>query len=61
MKQGLVQHTAVKFPNGNVTMFPSDIFLFFECQSLANCSPAFVACNGIVTCQQSDLTYKGIF
>ena len=42
-------------------MFPSDIFLFFECQSLADCTPAFVALNGIVTCQQSDLTYRGIF
>ena len=26
-----VQNTSVRFPNGNVTMMPSDIFFFFEC------------------------------
>jgi hypothetical protein len=61
MKQGSVQHSAVRFPNGNVTMFPSDIYLFWESQSLAHASPTFVSLSGIVTSQQSDLTYQGIF
>ena len=43
-----VQNTAVRFPNGNVTMIPSDIFFFFECQTIENASPAFVSNVGMI-------------
>lgn len=31
LQQNLVQNVPVRFPNGNVTIFPSDLFFFFEC------------------------------
>jgi len=59
--QGLVQRVAVRFPNGNVTLFPSDIFFFFECQSIENCSPAFLSSVGIVNTQEADVLQFNLF
>jgi len=57
----VVQHTPVRFPNGNVTMFPSDIYFFFECQSLENASPSFLANVGVVACQDQDVSQEFLF
>ena len=32
----------VRFPNGNVIMFPNDLFLMFETESLKDSDPAFI-------------------
>ncbi len=38
-----VQDVGIKFQNGNVVQLPSDLYLFFECRSLQNASPSFIA------------------
>ena len=61
VQQSLVQNVAVRFPNGNVTIFPSDMYLFFECQSLKDASPSFVTHVGILNTQAEDVTAENIF
>ena len=56
-----VQRSPIRFPNGNVTMVPSDTFFFFECQSMAHASPAFVSSVGIVNTQDADVTQANLF
>ena len=56
-----VQRSAIRFPNGNVTMVPSDIFFFFECQSMEHASPSFVSSIGIVNTQDADVTQHNLF
>ena len=56
-----VQHTPMRFPNGNVIMMPSDLFFFFECVSLENMSPVFLANVGIVNTQHTDVTPRNLF
>ena len=51
----------MRFPNGNVIMMPSDLFFFFECISLENISPVFLANVGIVNTQHTDVTPKNLF
>ena len=51
----------VRFPNGNVTMFPSEIVLIFETQSLQDASPSFIANIGIVHTQETDVTKESLF
>jgi hypothetical protein len=45
---GVLQNIPIRFPNGNVTQFPSDVFMFFECQSLKDSFPSFISSVGIV-------------
>ena len=59
--QGMTQHTPIRFPNGNVTMFPSDLFVFFETQSLKDAYPSFISAVGIVHTQASDVRQDHIF
>jgi hypothetical protein len=33
----------VRFPNGNMIMFPSDMFLIFETESLKDAYPSFLS------------------
>jgi len=61
VQQSLVQNVAVRFPNGNVTIFPSDMYLFFECQSLKDASPSFVTHVRILNTQAEDVTAENIF
>jgi hypothetical protein len=51
IQPGMVQNVPVRFSNGNVTLFPSDLFMFFETQSLRNASPAFLQNVAIVNTQ----------
>ena len=61
MQSANVQRSAIRFPNGNVTMVPSDIFFFFECQSMEHASPSFVSSIGIVNTQDADVTQGNLF
>ena len=61
IQQVQVMHTPMRFPNGNVIMMPSDLFFFFECISLENISPVFLANVGIVNTQQTDVTPQNLF
>jgi hypothetical protein len=51
----------MRFPNGNVIMMPSDLYFFFECNSLENISPVFLANVGIVNTQHTDVTPENLF
>lgn len=33
----------VRFPNGNMIMFPSDLFLIFETENLKDAYPSFIS------------------
>jgi len=61
VRHGAVQNVPVRFPNGNVTLFPSDMYIFFECQSLKNASPSMLSQIAIVNTQTSDVTYLSMF
>ena len=58
---GLSQKVAIRFPNGNVTMFPSDLYFIFETQSLENASPVFVSQVGIIHTQDCDVSKEALF
>ena len=41
-------------------MMPSDLYFFFETESLANASPMFLSQVGIVVTQDSDISWKDL-
>ena len=61
VQPGLVQRAAVRFPNGNVTLFPSDIYFIFETNSMDHASPTFVSQVGIIHAQDNDVTQETLF
>jgi hypothetical protein len=61
LQQNLVQNLPIRFPNGNVITFPSDLYFFFECQSLRDASPSFITHIGILNTQAEDVTAENIF
>lgn len=56
----LIQHLPINLPNGNVIMLPSDLYFFFETESLAHASPLFLSQVGLVTTQDSDVTWRDL-
>ena len=51
----------MRFPNGNVILMPSDLYFFFETNSLENISPVFLANVGIINTQHTDVTPENLF
>jgi hypothetical protein len=54
----LIQHLPITLPNGNVVMLPSDLYFFFESESLATCSPMFLTQVGIVVTEDTDVLWQ---
>jgi len=50
----------VTMPNGNIVMFPSNLYIFFEATSLADASPSFVSKVGLVMTEDSDLDWENL-
>ena len=61
IQQTSTQRQPIRFPNGNVAMVSSDIFFFFENESLRDASPRFVSSIGIVNTQDADVAYENLF
>jgi hypothetical protein len=53
--------TPMQFPNGNLIMIPSDMFFFFETQSLANASPIFISSIGIINACEEDIEISDLY
>lgn len=57
----LIQHLPITLPNGNVVMLPSDLYFFFETESLRNASPLFLTQIGLVITQAADFTWGDLY
>lgn len=57
----LIQHLPITLPNGNVVMLPSDLYFFFETESLSNASPLFLSQIGLVVTQDSDVSWEDLY
>jgi hypothetical protein len=57
----LIQHLPITLPNGNVVMLPSDLYFFFETESLSHASPLFLSQIGLVITSDTDVTWKDLY
>ena len=51
----------IYYPNGATGIYPKDLFMFFECDSLANASPSFLSNVAIVSTDESTITWEKLF
>ena len=55
-----VLQTPMTLPNGNLIMIPSDLYFFFECQSLKDASPLFISSVGIINTCADDVNINDL-
>jgi energy-coupling factor transporter ATP-binding protein EcfA2 len=48
----------IRFPNGITLDFPSDLYFFYESDSLRNASPRFISSVGVVITHEKFITWK---
>jgi hypothetical protein len=56
-----LEYIPVTMPNSNIVTFPSDLYLFFEAESLSNSSPAFISHVGLIITENDDVEWKNIY
>lgn len=57
----LNKYVPVHYPNGATALIPKDLFMFFECDSLANASPSFLSQVSIITTDETTVTWEHVF
>ena len=59
--EGMVEYIPVTMPNSNVIMFPSDLYFFFESQTLKDSTPQFASNVGLIITDQDTLEWQNIY
>lgn len=53
-----VQNIPVQFPNCNIALFPSDLYLFFKTDNIKDASPTFISQVGVIMTQENDVPWQ---